>query len=218
MADIYSNFQELANNEIAGADYKIDLSVSAFSKVLVSAIHGGGIEPGTSELAHYIGHKNNHSCYSFDGIKSSGNTSLHITSTNFNEPTALKMNSMMYHSVFLHGYEGTEKNTYLGGMDFEMMDIIRDELMKSGFNVVENAPVGINGNDPDNICNKNLRGKGVQLEISTAQRQAFFKNNDFSSANRENPVQEFYDYANALDRAIRLGHEIAAIRNLAAEK
>lgn len=44
-----------------------------------SAPHGGGIEPGTSEIADAIGGERG-SFYTFGGLKSSGTADLHITS------------------------------------------------------------------------------------------------------------------------------------------
>jgi phage replication-related protein YjqB (UPF0714/DUF867 family) len=57
--------------------------------VAVIAPHGGGIEPGTSELATAIA-GDDFSLYLFEGLKSAGNGELHITSTNFDEPISAK--------------------------------------------------------------------------------------------------------------------------------
>jgi poly-gamma-glutamate hydrolase-like protein len=54
------------------------------------APHGGGIEPGTSELADAIA-ASDLSFYTFEGLKPSGNTDLHITSTRFDEPMCLTL-------------------------------------------------------------------------------------------------------------------------------
>ncbi len=43
---------------------------------------------------------------------------------------------------------------------------------------------------------------GVQLEISTAQRKAFFENNDWSKSNRMNLTTAFYEYVDAINYAI----------------
>ncbi|SDJ23495.1 poly-gamma-glutamate hydrolase family protein [Alteribacillus bidgolensis] len=198
MADKYKNYEELADNEVEGEDYEIITSPN----VLILAIHGGGIEPGTSELTEYVGKINNFSYYRFDGIKSTGNYDLHITATRFDEPKAVNMVSFSSRTVALHGYAETDiKHTYVGGLDEELIRLVKEELKSSGFSVSE-APDNADGTDPDNICNRNSIGKGVQIEISTAQRQAFFKNGDLSRSNRVNTVQEFYDYAYALSRAI----------------
>lgn len=74
-----------------GVDYEIRSKIVPSSIVVVLAIHGGGIEPGTSELANQIGNEGNYTLYGFDGMKSSGNSDLHITSTRFDEPLCLNL-------------------------------------------------------------------------------------------------------------------------------
>ena len=52
------------------------------------APHGGGIEPGTTEIAEAVaGHE--HTFYSFSGVKARGNSVLHITSSRFDEPEGI---------------------------------------------------------------------------------------------------------------------------------
>uniref|UniRef100_UPI00164311F3 poly-gamma-glutamate hydrolase family protein n=3 Tax=Staphylococcus TaxID=1279 RepID=UPI00164311F3 len=54
--------------------------------------------------------------------------------------------------------------------------------------------------------NKNKRGVGVQLELSTSLRKALFEGSDFSKKNREsrsNWSEAMYDYANAICKAIQ---------------
>ncbi|MEU2453892.1 poly-gamma-glutamate hydrolase family protein [Streptomyces sp. NPDC012765] len=53
-----------------------------------------------------------------------------------------------------------------------------------------------------NICNQNTRQKGVQLELSTAQRAALFVGGDFSRANRQNRTPAFHAYVVAVQSAL----------------
>jgi phage replication-related protein YjqB (UPF0714/DUF867 family) len=71
------------------------------------APHGGGIEPGTSELADAIA-GSDLSFYTFEGLKSSGNTDLHITSTRFDEPMCLTLLASSSVVVTLHGEHSTK--------------------------------------------------------------------------------------------------------------
>jgi phage replication-related protein YjqB (UPF0714/DUF867 family) len=50
--DKYNDFNHLAANESAGVDYRI--RTLPVGSTLVLAPHGGGIEPGTSELTEAI--------------------------------------------------------------------------------------------------------------------------------------------------------------------
>ena len=43
--------------------------------------------------------------------------------------------------------------------------------------------------------------KGVQLELSTKLREAFFKNNDFSMKNRSNTTETYDTFVRALKQA-----------------
>src|SRR5215475_5685832 len=53
MSDKYANFAELARKEVAGVDYRI-LVRQATSSFAIVAPQGGGIEPGTSEIADAV--------------------------------------------------------------------------------------------------------------------------------------------------------------------
>jgi hypothetical protein len=84
MADRYKYFLELAKKETQGIDFRVRLQQRA-GKAVVLAPHGGGIEPGTSEIAEAIDGAD-FSFYAFEGIKPANNRILHITSTRFDEP------------------------------------------------------------------------------------------------------------------------------------
>ncbi|MFD1065735.1 poly-gamma-glutamate hydrolase family protein [Oceanobacillus locisalsi] len=199
--DTYKTFNELSQNERQEVDYKIR-SEKGNSDVAIIAIHGGGIEPGTTDLAQQLALAGEYTFYSFQGIKSANNTVLHIDSTNFDEPEGLALVSDSFYTISFHGYEDElEKHTYLGGLDETLTKSIEKELKNAGFSVSD-APNEFNGEEKGNIVNQNKQNKGVQLEISTAQRKAFFEDGDFSSVNRDNRTEEFYDYVEAIGRAL----------------
>jgi phage replication-related protein YjqB (UPF0714/DUF867 family) len=204
MADLYKNFEELRQALSYIGDYHILIGVEK-SPVLFTAIHGGGIETGCSELALLSGIRGKHSYYAFEGWKSSGNGDLHITSTNFDEPNGLNMVAQSEITVSYHGYgDSTNKNTKVGGLDRELRQRIYDNLIKAGF-TAEILPDSdpISGTDDGNITNNNKRGMGVQLELSTAQRNAFFGTN--TRAERRNTVTaEFDNYVKAVLTAINV--------------
>jgi len=202
----YKNFEKLKAKEVENKDYTISHKKSA-PRILLIAIHGGGIEPGTTELIEGIAKDNNYSYYSFTGIKQAGNQSMHIMSTHFDEPQALDLVKSSLVTVSFHGYEERDKkHTYLGGLDTELGEEIAKQLKKAGFSVSD-APKELSGKDKNNITNKNKQGKGVQLEISTAQREAFFKDNDLSSKNRKNKEATFYEYTSAIEAALKINHK-----------
>ena len=65
--DKYANFIELKQNEREGEGYTILLR-EANSKFVIIAPHGGGIEPGTIDIADAVA-SSDHTFYAFKGIK-----------------------------------------------------------------------------------------------------------------------------------------------------
>jgi len=66
----YSNFEELKKKEKEGQDYQIQYRQGR-TGIAVIAPHGGGIEPGTSEIADRVAGED-HAFYSFEGWKRQG--------------------------------------------------------------------------------------------------------------------------------------------------
>jgi phage replication-related protein YjqB (UPF0714/DUF867 family) len=182
-------------------DYHLLMGVRP-SNVLFTAIHGGGIELGCTELAMKSA-GSDFSYYCFEGWRGSNNGDLHITSTNFDEPNGVKLFAESEFTISYHGYgDSTNKHTQVGGLDYELRQLVHDKLVLAGFSS-EVLPYGdaISGSMKDNITNTNKRGKGVQLEISTAQRNAFFDVN--TRAERRNTTNaEFHAYMNAVLSAV----------------
>ncbi len=189
-ADVYNNYLQLASKQKQGTDYTIT-SKNVGSDKAVIAIHGGKIEIGTSNIAKSVANKANTNLYTFEGIKSKNNNILHITSTNFNEPTALKIVTNSRQTLSIHGCKGTSLITYIGGLDKKLGAKIRSELKKAGFKVA-NPPASLAGKNPKNICNQNKIKKGVQLEITYEMRQTLLKDKNKYNA-----------YINALSKALK---------------
>src|SRR5262245_27313861 len=101
MADKYPNFRTLARHERAGVDFRIVVR-AAEPRFAVVAPDGGGIEPGTSEIAD-AGAGRELSFYAFEGLKPRGNADLHITSTRFDEPLCLSLIGQSGVVVTIHG-------------------------------------------------------------------------------------------------------------------
>jgi phage replication-related protein YjqB (UPF0714/DUF867 family) len=201
MADLYANFEELRKANVYGDDYHLLVSLRN-SPIAYVAPHGGGIEGGCTELTIFSA-GSEHSYYCFEGWRSSGNGDLHVTSTNFDEPNGLHLVGKSSYSVSYHGYgDSTNKNTKVGGLDLQLKHMIYDNLLSAGFGAeIEPDDSPITGLDPNNIINANKRGKGVQLELSTAQRNAFFGTN--TRAERRNTVNdEFRRYVEAVTSAV----------------
>ncbi|MCO6009275.1 poly-gamma-glutamate hydrolase family protein [Actinoallomurus purpureus] len=202
--DTYRNYADLARHEKEGRDYTRVQRAPRGAKVAQIAIHGGLIEPPTSQLADYAASYGHDAYYSFMGLKKSGNQKLHITSTHFDEPRALKLVKAAKYTVSWHAAKGDRAVTYVGGRDTALVKKIIKALNAKGFKTAVPASK-IEGQDPKNICNRNQRGKGVQLEISTAQRKAFFAGGRLDRdwiANPAHRTKAFYAYAKAVDSVL----------------
>ncbi|ASB88562.1 poly-gamma-glutamate hydrolase family protein [Bacillus sonorensis] len=198
--DKYANFAELAENETEGVDYNIEYTDRG-TELLVLSPHGGGIEGGVSEIVRAF--SDEYSTYLFEGIKSSQNLDLHITSNHFDEPTALEKVAEHSYVLSVHGYNDTEEHTLVGGTDKEGGQAIVDALVESGFSaelVDENHRLA--GTDPDNLNNKNKTGLSIQLEISIPQREAFFSR--FGLWTRESSCnKKFLGYVTAIKNVLK---------------
>ncbi|MGW1436884.1 poly-gamma-glutamate hydrolase family protein [Streptomyces griseus] len=200
MADTYPNYAALAAAHQLGVDYRLLMRTPPGSRLIQLAIHGGGIQPGTQEIADYLATSASR-FYSFDGMLASGNEVLRLGATTFDEPQALATVGLSDFVISWQGTEGEEPVTYVGGRDAEVSSRIRETLGAAGFSVTD-ADSTMLANDVANICNKGARGMGVQLHLSLAQRMAFFE--DFSPVGRDSGPRTslFYSYMAAVQKAL----------------
>jgi phage replication-related protein YjqB (UPF0714/DUF867 family) len=155
---------------------------------IVLAIHGGGIEGGTSEIALAVAGYHPatfaqstdccgvHDLWIFEGLLSRDNGDLHVTSTNYDDPIALDLVQNSRRCISLHGFSDSDANGKLqiGGRDTELKSIVLEELTVAGIPAQVATDPELNGNDPDNICNRTTIGAGVQLELGTTYRESLF--------------------------------------------
>jgi len=200
VADLYASYTALAAAETEGVDYErrtVAVSGATWSSI---AIHGGGIEAGSGEVARSVG-AGLMAHYEFAGIKPSNNSDLHVTSTNFNEPIAQGIVTASARCLSLHGYTGTAglSETSIGGLDTVMAGRVASALTRAGFRVIT-AAQEINGSDPLNICNTTTISAGVQVEMSNALRASFFPGGDLSRTMRDSGQRTgaFQAYVGAL--------------------
>jgi phage replication-related protein YjqB (UPF0714/DUF867 family) len=172
MADKYPNFETLSRNETSGVDFGISVRRARKAFAIV-APHGGGIEPGTSEIADAIAAEE-FSFYAFEGLKTSGNADLHITSTRFDEPMCLILAGESDIVLTVHGENSDVDGVFLGGLDEELGGSVRTALETGGFVVLQHPDQRLQGRETDNVCNRGISGRGVQLELSRAVRKEMF--------------------------------------------
>jgi phage replication-related protein YjqB (UPF0714/DUF867 family) len=196
--DKYTSFGELARHETEEADYVI-LARKGPSPVAVIVPHGGGIEPGTADIADAVA-ADQHAFAAFKGLKKTGNADLHIRSDRFDEPTAVRTAEQARVVVTIHGCQGEDERVYVGGRNDDLKRKIIDALSLAGFHAEESQKPGLGGKSRQNICNRCRTGRGVQIEISRGLRARMFEGLARRSIRKK--TQTFYRFVRAIKDAI----------------
>jgi phage replication-related protein YjqB (UPF0714/DUF867 family) len=174
IVDSYRHFDQLRQQAQQGLDYVIRRR-SGNSGILVAAPHGGGIEPGTGDMADAVAGQQ-HAFYCFKGIKKQGNRVLHITSNRFDEPLAMSMVAEANWILTIHGCRGDEPVVWVGGRNRPQGDRIINDLQAAGVPALRCDRPGLRGLHADNLCNRGRDLAGVQLEISLGLRNRLISN------------------------------------------
>lgn len=170
--DRYNCFEDLRQCETEGRDYRIRMHHSK-STFAIMAPHGGRIERGTSQLAESIAGEE-HAFYAFEGIKDKNNHHLHITSDQFDEPSALMVAGEAHTVITIHGAKGRDHSIYTGGLNRELEQHILEVMNDAGFTAMHDPSPTRQGRGVTNICNRGRGGKGVQLELPQGLRKQMF--------------------------------------------
>jgi phage replication-related protein YjqB (UPF0714/DUF867 family) len=191
----------------------------AVQRTVILAPHGGGIETGTSELALAIAgyHPASldptpvggpvHDYWMFEGLRSTGNGELHVTSTSCDDPVARALAGGSLIAVSLHGCtaaqaglaDGTQA-VLVGGRNATFKTRLLTRLGAAGIRAIDAASVpDLNGDEPTNIANRTLLGAGAQLELTTSLRLAMFGTN--TRADRKNTTLDLFRSFTAAIRA-----------------
>jgi len=188
--DRYHGFAELAREAREGRDYRRVVE-GCGGEIAIVAPHGGGIEPGTSEIARALAGREiaraltgrevaravagrEFELYCFEGLRPEGNDELHIASHRFDEPTAMRLVARVRVVVAVHGCAGVHQAVYVGGLDRHLRERLIAVLRQAGFEA-ERATGDLAGCYASNICNRGRSGRGVQLEITEGLRLAMFE-------------------------------------------
>ncbi|MEB5760841.1 poly-gamma-glutamate hydrolase family protein [Staphylococcus haemolyticus] len=201
--DKYHSMKELQNETIENEDWEI-ITEDRDSDVTILAIHGGGIEPATSEIARVIANEGQFNYFAFNGIRTKGNNELHVTSINYDNDIAMNLVKSSERAVTIHGCLGEEDVAYIGGKDNKLKERIANELNHIGVEVKE-APSHMSGVQDDNIVNCTKNEVGVQIELTSSLRKTLFKNNKFNRKSRmdeSNWDDKMYDFGQAINSAI----------------
>jgi phage replication-related protein YjqB (UPF0714/DUF867 family) len=189
---------------------------NAETQKLVMAIHGGGIEAGTSEIAlatagfdpatlmPSVDGLGIHDFWLFEGLLPQGNGRLHVTASNYDDPIATELVRNANRCISLHGCTDNQANgrIQLGGLDFELRDIVLEELNAAHLEAEKATNPMLDGSRPDNVANKTRTGGCAQLEMGTSFRRSLFGTNT-RPRRRHTPTDRFRRLVSALRRAMR---------------
>jgi phage replication-related protein YjqB (UPF0714/DUF867 family) len=189
----YTSFGQLVRYEREGVDYSRRF-VQRASPVLIAAPHGGGIEPGTSEVASALAGEA-HSLYMFEGFKGEQNQRLHVSSTRFNDPLLDDLLGQSEFVASIHGCRETKPVVYVGGLHENWVQQSINLLRQAGF-FAEWDTSRHAGRFPTNLCNRGRKGMGVQFELSRGLRRQMFAS--LTHRGRQFPTTTLQRFTDAL--------------------
>jgi phage replication-related protein YjqB (UPF0714/DUF867 family) len=182
---------------------------------IIMAVHGGGIETGTSEIALATAGYDPatlatsadgyglHDFWLFEGLLPSGNGDLHVTASHYDDPIATELVRNARRCISLHGCTDAQASgkIQLGGRDHELRGIILEELELVGIPAEISTNPMLDGSLPDNIANKTEIGGCAQLEMGTSYRGSLFGINTRPQRKKTTNAQ-FWLLVGALRRAM----------------
>jgi phage replication-related protein YjqB (UPF0714/DUF867 family) len=174
----------LQRNLVRDRDFRVAFGDANIEKCLLVAPHGGGIEPGTSEIMRAVVELGGWAWYEFAGYLRRGNKeALHITSTEFNEPMLLALLLQTEAVATFHGSDEIDKAVvYVGGRwkfgRQATIEAINDSFHAHRIRAIDATENGetehISGLHGSNITNRGRRAEGIQMEFSRQARNLLF--------------------------------------------
>ena len=142
------------------------------------ALHGGGIEPGTEEIARFVADKSGASLYVYAGRRSGGNLSLHRPSHDMRIEERALVVQFLNHvktAISIHGHGRRQEIAYVGGLHQSMVqrfvELARPALSQyEWISDPKIIPPGLSGRSPTNLVNL-PPARGMQLELPPQLRQ-----------------------------------------------
>ncbi|MFG2848020.1 poly-gamma-glutamate hydrolase family protein [Kitasatospora sp. NPDC048296] len=195
-----------------------------FIRTTVIALHGGGIEGGTSELCLAVAGYHPADLaptpaagpvcdfWMFEGLRSSNNRALHVTSTHCDDGVARAMCAGSLNVLSLHGcttardgQEAGAQAVLVGGLNPAFRQYLMEEFAAAGVRAVTaSGEEELAGVSPENICNRSLLGMGAQVEMTPELRAAMFAPGKTTRAEAAaNTLPLFWSFTSAVRTAIQ---------------
>ena len=190
---VFNSFSELLREKHEDEHFRRDL-LDRDSSIVLVAPHGGGIEPGTSEIARAIAGEDL-SLYVFEGIQPRQNEDLHVDSTRFDDPSCLEIIARCVLAVTIHGCEDEGYQVFVGGRNRPFIDRTIKVLDSGGYETTLDE-TDHSGTSPENICNRCSSHQGIQLELTESLRASFFRS--LTRRGRSHPTAELNRFSSLI--------------------
>lgn len=190
----YSSYTELSREQRPNIDFKVTYRPGAKS-FLITAPHGGNIEPGSTEIADAIA-SDKFGFYAFNGLKRDS-SDLYLPSTSFDEPELVRVTKNYGTTISVHIIEGSERLVYVGGRFRQLSSAISQVLAGKGYPVKPLPETSVAYN-MSNFINKTAVG-GVQIEITTALASEMFRGPITSDRIRQDPSRRTAEFTKFTD-------------------
>ncbi|MHB1356306.1 MAG: poly-gamma-glutamate hydrolase family protein [Anaerolineae bacterium] len=162
----FNSFSEMVLNCEQNLDYRVQVT-DLGAKATIICIHGGAIEPLTSELASEIAGAQ-HNLYDLLGLRVGDNRQLRIPVARFDEVRLFTLLKRSQTAVSIDGVPGTDPVVHLGGGNALFKQLLHDQLTQAGYKVAAPYTPGA-AHDPVRFYNAAIAG-GVLLELSESLR------------------------------------------------
>ena len=189
-------------------------------KTTILAPHGGGIEPGTSELCLAVAGYHpatlavtppggpTYDYWMFEGLRPADNDQLHVTSTRCDDGAAVSFCAGSLNALALHGCRPEtaglppgSRTVLVGGRNFTL----KRYLLEAFAGKLDARDAGgvttIDGDDPANIVNRTLLGMGGHLELTGPLRSAMFEV-DTRADRKHTTTEVFWTFTDACRAAV----------------
>ena len=148
-------------------------------RVGMMAIHGGNIERGTEQIAHYTAKHSDSSLYVISPRTQKRDWKFHISSNKINPKESENLSQFLEHistAISIHGHVIKKSVICVGGLNDSLRRKVVDSLGED-FDVVdavEDAGIcrNLSARNPKNVVNY-AKEKGVQIEIPLTFRNVF---------------------------------------------
>jgi phage replication-related protein YjqB (UPF0714/DUF867 family) len=179
-------------------------------KTTIVALHGGGIEFGTTELCLAVagyhpatlavtpGTGVTYDYWMLEGLRADNNAQLHVTSTHCDDGVALSLCAGVLNVLSLHGFDASlaglpedAQTVLVGGRNDDLKQHLLREFEAVNVDAVDAVDhEKLNGDEATNIANRTLLGMGGHLELTGPLRSAMF--DDDSRPRRANTTTKVF--------------------------